>query len=37
MQAEQEREIREKSKYGSLHTWSVQRFLIKSGDDLRLE
>lgn len=26
-----------KSKFGGLHTWSVKRFIVKVGDDLRVE
>ena len=33
----QEARVRNASRYGQLHTWSLKRFIIKSGDDLRLE
>lgn len=33
----QDKRIRKESRFGNLYTWSVQRFIVKSGDDLRLE
>lgn len=35
--AQQEVRIRKSSKFGHLRTWSIQRLIVKSGDDLRLE
>ena len=34
---EQEKRIKQNSKFKTLHTWRLVRLMVKSGDDLRLE
>lgn len=34
---EQEKRVREQSKYGHFKTWRLARVIVKSGDDLRSE
>lgn len=37
LSSKQQARLKQRSKYGHLLTWGVARFIVKSGDDLRLE